>query len=591
MLIQKVGGWGDWLETINASILPRLVKTAAVQSTITENAKTGMKFLNLFGDTFPIKDQLKGLGFRYFKGIWGMPVEMAKGKADQIAALGIDTSILTSPQAAAGAPAVPAAQQPPLAAGTPEQAPQTPTQQTLAQMKAAMDEALKTAPADKKTQTMFQFIDEQLDKFANSVDEAGKQAFIKDFLAFASRFHEYSFGNQMLIWFQRPDATYVSGFKQWMEKGRQVVKWDRPITIIRPQVNRKPYNDAERAAMPPDQQGKMRQWTSFKPASVYDISDTQTIPGWKGKEGNGPFEPMPLKTAPNEQEEQITQLVQAGKNFSQALGISVDLEKELREDLGGYSAGKEIAVNKMYAGINQFAVLAHEMAHEVLHRQEDQKTPVRNESRQSKEIDAETVAYIVLKHYGYESKDAPNYIALWKGTGELVRARRNNISKAVKIIVDGIDKEMGNVIKFEDAEAPEAAAPEAAPIAPTASSWVRANCKFALDMSGPEEDDLLADKPLKPNDERSELLPLVNKLPSDMKTVLRPAIQKPEVDVLHKTLVDLKNPSDMSKLKDTLTKTPLSKNQLEFKNPKNGPKIPPPMQKSLTGPASQPGKP
>ena len=36
-------------------------------------------------------------------------------------------------------------------------------------------------------------------------------------LAFAARFHSYSFGNCLLIACQRPDATYVAGFHKWLE--------------------------------------------------------------------------------------------------------------------------------------------------------------------------------------------------------------------------------------------------------------------------------------------------------------------------------------------------------------------------------------
>jgi len=596
MQLQKVGDWGNnWMESLAKIGSLKTIKTAAVQTTITTNPKTGMKFLNLFGDTFPIKDKISGLGFRYFKGTWGMPLEMAKQRSTELAALGIDITVLTSEQAMAkpelspGTPnAAPATPQAPQA-----QVPQTQTNKTLAEMKAAMDEELKKAPSDEKTRRVMQFIDTMIEKISSSVDEAAKQDFVRSFLAFASKFHEYSFGNQMLIWIQRPDASYVSGFKQWMEKGRQVVKWDRPITITRPQVNKKPYSDQERATMPPDQQGKMRQWVSFKPAQVYDIGDTAPIEGWKDKEGRGPFEAPPLKTEPNEIEEQITQLVQAGANFSAQLGITVDLEKELKEDTGGYSAGKEIAVNKTYKGINQFSVLAHEMAHEILHRQDDQKTPIK-ESKQNKEIDAETTAYIVLKHYGYDSKDAPNYLALWKGTGELVRARRNNISKAVKIIIDGIDKEMGNVIKFEDEGSQE---PATAPMI-TPASWIRSNCKFAgaIDPLNEEEqpdETMFEGKPLTPQEMRSELTPFVNALPQGISKDLRPALNRPEVQTMHNLFLNMGNdPSAQQKMRNRLTKTPMSKDKMEFKQPKTI--VPPPKPATKAPPpisATDPRKP
>jgi hypothetical protein len=87
--------------------------------------------------------------------------------------------------------------------------------------------------------------------------------------------------------------------------------------------------------------------------------------------------------------------------------------------------------------------MVHECAHEILHWEESKMKGVARdirESRQEKEIDAETTAFIVLQHYGFETKDTPNYLALWKAKGEDVKKRREHISRAVKTIIEGIDK-------------------------------------------------------------------------------------------------------------------------------------------------------
>jgi hypothetical protein len=66
------------------------------------------------------------------------------------------------------------------------------------------------------------------------------------------------------------------------------------------------------------------------------------------------------------------------------------------------------------------------------------------------EVDAESVAFIVLGHYGFETKDSPNYIALWRGTGKDVRDRQANISKATKEIIEGIEGSMRGIEMDED---------------------------------------------------------------------------------------------------------------------------------------------
>lgn len=60
----------------------------------------------------------------------------------------------------------------------------------------------------------------------------------RDYLRVQSRFHAYSFGNALLIWAQRPDATQVAGFNAWREMGRNVRKGEHGIQILAPMARR-----------------------------------------------------------------------------------------------------------------------------------------------------------------------------------------------------------------------------------------------------------------------------------------------------------------------------------------------------------------
>lgn len=55
----------------------------------------------------------------------------------------------------------------------------------------------------------------------------------------------YSFGNQLLIALQGPDATYVAGFRAFLDLGRCVRKGERGIRIHAPRPPRKKENDDE----------------------------------------------------------------------------------------------------------------------------------------------------------------------------------------------------------------------------------------------------------------------------------------------------------------------------------------------------------
>lgn len=55
-----------------------------------------------------------------------------------------------------------------------------------------------------------------------------------EYLKTMTKFHRYSFNNTLLIAMQRPDATLVTGYRNWQSMGRQVKKGEKGITILAP---------------------------------------------------------------------------------------------------------------------------------------------------------------------------------------------------------------------------------------------------------------------------------------------------------------------------------------------------------------------
>jgi len=439
---------GEWIK----------IAVEGVQSIIRSN-QYGRKFFTLYGNTFPIKDRLSQLGFKFFKGTWGKAVDTIDDNIkNELEGMGIDVTpldlVLDVPQEKE--PATPLSEVPSEKTAVEK----TEVEKELDRMKDGVTMAMKQEGGE-KVKGLLGFVDRMIERVAQMTDEASQSDFVKNFLEFAARFHDYSFHNQMLIWVQKPSATYVKGFKQWMELGREVKNWDNGIVIIAPMFKKMKYSPEELAGKTQDQINAMpQQRVFFSGVSVYDVSDTQPIANWEKMKGKKPFEPPKLKTEPNEAMEEITALVNSVTDWAKEKNIDVDFEK-MNEDLGGYSAGGKIRVNDSFQGINLFSTMIHECAHEVLHWVEAKdgkksRPAGQPESRQSKEIDAETTAYIVLKHYGFESKDAPNYLALWKAKGEDIKARRENIRKSVQAIIEGIDSkikanvvEAGNRLKFK----------------------------------------------------------------------------------------------------------------------------------------------
>lgn len=54
------------------------------------------------------------------------------------------------------------------------------------------------------------------------------------YLDLQARFHQYSYGNVLLILAQQPEATRVAGYRAWQALGRQVRRGERGIKILVP---------------------------------------------------------------------------------------------------------------------------------------------------------------------------------------------------------------------------------------------------------------------------------------------------------------------------------------------------------------------
>ena len=425
----------------------------SVQAIITENKQYNSHFLNIFGNTIPIKDKLKTLGFKYFKGVWGMNVKyITDNIRSALQGMGINLQALDDLQAQLAQPQSPATETPaitPTTSEVPSETPASPAEvkkpedaaidQKMDEMQFGIDLAMKKTGTE-RISSLMTFVDRMIENIAQMTDTASQSQMIKDFMSLAAKFHQYSMHNQILIWVQNRNASYVNGHAKWMQMGRQVVNWDKGITILAPRFRKQEVQTDQGTS-------EENRLVGFGTVKVYDIADTEPIPGFEQQTGKKPFEKIEWRKDSNEQLEEIEALVNALNEWAKSNKIEITSEK-MDQEMGGYSAGGKIAINDTFKGINMFSTYVHECAHEILHwntietKQRDEAS-----SRQEKEIDAETVAYIVLQHYGFETVDTPNYLALWKVKGEDIRRRRDNINKAVKIIIKGIDQFVGENVK------------------------------------------------------------------------------------------------------------------------------------------------
>ena len=212
-----------------------------------------------------------------------------------------------------------------------------------------------------------------------------------DFVAAMSRFHTYSFNNQLLILSQRPDAAKVAGFVTWKKMGRYVKKGEKGIMILVPIKGvRKKDEEVD--------DSDTKEFTYFRTGHVFDISQTEG-------------EPIP------DIDLSVEDKGEAFYNSCLSLVTKHDIEVDISPDLTvfGVSKGGKIGLKEKDNKTEMATTMVHEIAHEWLH-QDDEK---HNLDRETKELEAETAAYIVCSHFGI---DVPShkYLATWQKNHEIM---------------------------------------------------------------------------------------------------------------------------------------------------------------------------
>jgi antirestriction protein ArdC len=248
--------------------------------------------------------------------------------------------------------------------------------------------------------------------------ESGQSGALKQYLAAMSRFHRYSWGNIMLIATQKPTATHVAGFNAWHKLGRFVKKGEKGILIFAPVVRRK----AETVEQTETDESSTA--VGFRAAYVFDISQTdgQELPEIGSVNGD-----------PREYRERLVKLITEQ-------GIALESSEEIAP-ARGLSAGGKITLLPGQSPAEEFATLAHELAHEMMHRDERRSST----SKRIRETEAEAVAFVVCSAIGLDTGTAAqDYIGLYGGDAKLLAESLQYVQQASSQILNTICADGGS---------------------------------------------------------------------------------------------------------------------------------------------------
>ena len=262
----------------------------------------------------------------------------------------------------------------------------------------------------------------------------------KNYLEGMSHFNNYSARNIRLIKAQLPKASMVASFNEWKKRNGHVNKGEKalyvqaPITVIKKDVDGNPIINSET--------GEKETLTYFKPVPVFDISQVSPV---KGKELNFKMgEVIPSQIT----KEYYQNVYRSLRDISQKEnGIPIRF-RELEKSDGSYSPKtNEITIKKGMTYEQTLSTLIHEIAHSELHNKKSLTERFEGKlTRSSKELQAESIAYVVSNHLGFDtSNDSFAYLASWSQEPdglENLKAQLEIVQEEASSLMKRIDKHL-----------------------------------------------------------------------------------------------------------------------------------------------------
>ena len=297
------------------------------------------------------------------------------------------------------------------------------------------------------------------DKLEQGVSDVFSSDKYKQFLDTMAKFPRYSVNNNILIMMQKPDAQMCQSFTGWKEMGRFVKKGEKGIKILAPApytIQREQTKLDDRGNPMKDKDGEPIMESveikvnAFKVVSTFDVSQTD------GKE------------LPSLGVEELTGGVDGYGTFLEALKEVCPVPMTFENIEGGakgfYSqTEKRIAIQEGMSEAQTVKTAIHEMAHQKLHAIENNEP---KQTRGSKEVEAESVAYTVCQHYGIDTSDYSfSYVAGWSEGKEMpeLKASLDTIRRAASEMITAIDEKVEELVaqktQEQIAEVPEGIKP------------------------------------------------------------------------------------------------------------------------------------
>lgn len=266
----------------------------------------------------------------------------------------------------------------------------------------------------------------KLDTIMKALEEGVEKVFTSEqyqmYLQTMATFHNYSFNNTLLIAMQRPDATLLAGYQTWQKKfHRHVKRGEKGIKIIAP-VPVKEKRQVEKIDEEtqeivigidgqPETETVERILPRFRVTTVFDVSQTEG-------------EPLPTLEV-NELVGDVFIYEDFMKGLEEISPVPFQFQ-EIGSGAKGYysNAEKLVAIQTGMSQAQTMKTAVHETAHAIFHDRDVMEENGITKDRMTKEVESESVAYVVCNHFGLDTSDYSfNYVAGWSSDKEMPELR------------------------------------------------------------------------------------------------------------------------------------------------------------------------
>lgn len=267
-------------------------------------------------------------------------------------------------------------------------------------------------------------------RMAAAVEELRSSDGWQRWLTTRSRFHRYSFGNQLLIASQNPDATRVAGFRKWLELGYCVRKGQHALYIWAPCPPSKKQLEEAR------ENGEDAPQTFFKMTAVFGQDQVDELPP--------PSVPQPI--APPITQVQGDELAPVwGPLVKLGADIGSEVSRDWTGQAGGYyePATKRIVIDETASANGQVKTLIHELAHALVRADHRSGDPTLTYAQE--ELVVESIACSVTGTLGLDTSGySVPYLTTWSTNTalEILEQTAKLINRLASRIEDAIPEEV-----------------------------------------------------------------------------------------------------------------------------------------------------